>query len=919
MNTKKLISVVLALILCLGSFCAMAASSDMTDDALYSESSKNFISALGIDVKTSDGEYVTRGEFVYALMQTLRCTPSSLPELPYKDVKDDDYFASSLRYALSLKIISEAEYFNPHNPVTWAQASKMMVLALGRNIEASLKGGWPYGYMNVASKSGITFGTSLVNADDAVKKADIYPILRNYLLSYMYEVESISGESYVYTGDRTVLEVFFGVYETEGIITGNSDTSLYDKDAASEPGFIEIDDVTYKYTGRCKAGDFVTAYVKEKSSGAVPEIVYIDNSASDCLTLPADSIVSFKDSKLEYYGENDSIKRKSVADFPAVIYNGKAHPDFDINSVSGNDSYLEAVDNNDDGKIDLFRVYEAKVMFVDSADVFGEILVDKNAGVLNLSHEDISYTVISDGKLSDFSAIRPSSVVTYYESNDKKLYELVTDSETVTGVLAEYNSASGEYIIDGKAYSCSDYFKKYYAPRLTLGTKLTIALSSNGTMVAVSAEKSSAASYGYLIDLKFSKGLSTSLVAKVLTKDDGVKVFEISDKALIDGNRKTNIDEISSVLREYIDAANQSLQNHLTAATPKYTFITATSLIRYSLDSDGNISMIDTAGATGQLKGDEDTKDSLTRYSYPADVVNTSKHVYSSIYYLRASKLLHPYFKIDDSAQVFIININDGIDDDKKYTVATGEYFTTHTAITTARFVAYDVDQVGQLSAVVLFTGSTGAGSLNDESPAGVVTSVTKAIAPDEEEGLKLTVLANGEYASYYVTDPDVLKTMLLDTNMSVTTEFMNPDASFDNPGISVGDYIRFECDYRNIMTVLGKEFDSANYKLLKTFENHGGSEIDYYYGKVYAKSNGIISMIPSMLDSHEADRSLEERSRYTFNISGLVSVYDPETKKVDISTSDEILSYIVAGDECHNILIKLDKNSGVADMVIYK
>ena len=50
-----------------------------------------------------------------------------------------------------------------------------------------------------------------------------------------------------------------------------------------------------------------------------------------------------------YYDEKDDIKRKSVADFPAIIYNGKAYPDYDINSISGIDSYLEAVDNNDDG------------------------------------------------------------------------------------------------------------------------------------------------------------------------------------------------------------------------------------------------------------------------------------------------------------------------------------------------------------------------------------------------------------------------------------------------------------------------------------------------------------------------------------------------------------------------------------------
>ncbi|MBQ4528052.1 MAG: hypothetical protein II998_08265 [Clostridia bacterium] len=918
MKTEKLISLFLAVMLIFGCVTSVTSFASGDVDHAEAQNAKNLVSALSIDTKCENPQAVTRAEFVYALMQSIKSSSSSLPALPFADVKDDDYFASSLRYALALKVVSESNAFNPSSAITWSQASKMLVVALGRNIEAELKGGWPYGYMQVASSADLNEGTVLANADDTVTENEFYIVLKNFLTSYMYEIDGVSGDSYTYVGDRTVLEVFYDVKLIEGVVTSNCHTALYDFNAATSEGLIEIDEISYKYSGTCMVGDRVTAYVREKSS-LTNEVVFLDNSLSSTLRIEADNLIGFDGGKIRYYDADGNEKYKSVEKYPSVIYNGKAYPGFDILSLSGADSWIDVTDNNEDGKIDVIRVYEAKVMYVDSADAFGKIIVDKNSGVLNLLGDDIFYTITSGSMPVDFSAIRPSSVITYYESNDKKLYDVVTDYETVTGILSEYNSNTGEYTIDGKVYACTDYFKKHYAPKLTLGTKLTVALSANGAMAAVTEEKSSMASYGYLIDLAYSKGLNTSLVAKVLTKDEGVKVFEISDKVLLDGSRKSNVDEVNSVLKAYINEAQQSLQNHLNAATPKYTFVTATSMIRYSLDSDGKLSMIDTAGATGQLKGDEDKNDSLTRYKYPADIVDTSRHVYSGIYYLRASKLLHPYFKIDDDAQVFIININEGIDDDKKYTVATGEYFTTHTSITTARFIAYDVDHVGQLSAVVIFTGSAGAGSLNDESPAGVVTSVSKAIAPDDEEGLKITVLNNGEYTSYYITDQDVLRTMLLDTNNSVTTEFLNPDASFDNPGISVGDYIRFECDYRNIITVVGKEFDSADYRLLKTFENHGGSEIDYYYGKVYAKNNGIISMIPSMLDSHESDRAFEERSRYTFNISGLISVYDPETKKVEISTSDEILSYIVAGDECHNILIKLDKNSGVADMVIYK
>lgn len=924
MNFKKFISFILAVSLsvcAVFSFSTFAHASAPVTVSVSADASAGLIEALGIDVVCKNETGVTRGEFVYALMQTLRCSLSELPALPYEDVNKDDFFASSLRYALALRVVSAANNFNGNSPVTWQQAAKMMVTALGRDIEASLKGGWPYGYISVAYEAGLDEGLSLSNETNTLSINDVYVLLENFLKSYMYEINGIYGENFNYSGERTVMEIFYNITVIEGIITANSHTSLYNADASAEENCVEINEVKYKYYGECHIGDYVRAYIINKSAGSAPQVVYLDNSVTNTLVIGADDLSSVSGGKVEYYNQAGSLKSKSMVQYPAVVYNGKAYPSFDITSLAGSDSRVELVDNNDDGRIDVIRAYQADVMYVDSVDTFKEIIIDKNEGVIDLNaFADSSYSVISSGHIADISAIKPGSVITYYASFDKKLYTITTDSSTVSGVLDEYDSAKDRFIINNEAYSCTGYFNRHYASKVTLGSKVNLLLSANGEIVALASLKSSRYDYGYLIALKKNTGLETGLSVKMFSKKNGISIYKIDEKTLLNARAAANLDSIQSNLQAYIDTADASMANHLNATTPKYTFITATTLVKFVSNDDGYISRIDTADVTGQLKGNEPIDNSLTRYAYPADRVSGDRapYVYSGLSYIKSSQLLHPYFRLNEETDVFIININEGINEEKKYTCTNGSYFSTHTNVETAKLIAYDVDAIGLVSAVVLYSGSTG-GTLNNESASGIVTSVTKALAPNEEQGLKITLLSGGEYNAYYVTDPYVLETTILDTNRDISDPPVNSDATMDNPCIAVGDYIRLECDYRNIVSSMGKDFDSLQKKLLKTFENHTGDEIDYYYGKVYAKGDGLISMIPEMLAEHEQGMTLEDRTRYSFNVSGIVSLHDEATGKVSIASSNEILSYLIAGDSCHNILIKLNKNAAVDDVIIYE
>jgi len=82
--------------------------------------------------------------------------------------------------------------FAPESYITYEQAIKMVVAALGYNDEATQKGGYPSGYMTVAKDLGILDGVQIVDENYATR-ADIARIVRNALDVPFYFLTNDNG------------------------------------------------------------------------------------------------------------------------------------------------------------------------------------------------------------------------------------------------------------------------------------------------------------------------------------------------------------------------------------------------------------------------------------------------------------------------------------------------------------------------------------------------------------------------------------------------------------------------------------------------------------------------------------------------------------------------------------------------------
>lgn len=238
---KTLISIVV--MLCIVGNGAVFAYSDIHDDNL--KEVVNTLSEFGIINGYEDGTFkpmnnITRAEFAKIICTAGIYDKATEYANDFDDVSDSDWATEYIYTAKNIGIINgiSESLFDPEANITYEQAIKMVVAALGYNDEAAAKGGFPTGYTAVANELGILDGINFASEDYATR-GDIAQIIRKALdapfyfltsedgtvtreLSSMslYEIHNITISSSVTddeTSDETDTEIQFEENETDSV------------------------------------------------------------------------------------------------------------------------------------------------------------------------------------------------------------------------------------------------------------------------------------------------------------------------------------------------------------------------------------------------------------------------------------------------------------------------------------------------------------------------------------------------------------------------------------------------------------------------------------------------------------------------------------------------------------------------------
>lgn len=869
---------------------AADADTALNDNSVFAVELLEALDIAMPDISKNTAE-VTRADFISGLMSVMKCADSKSGSVPFSDVAEKSSYYGAVANALSLGIISPDENFFPQRAVTADEAYKMAVTALGYGIKASLYGGYPAGYVKTARECEIDEDINAVGSN-AIDANDFYALIKNILNCKIFDINSIEDGGLKYKANDTVLEKIYDVYITEGVITADSYSSLYDPNADYADGYVTIDSVTYKCEAEPKLGFFAKAYVKD-NAGTADTVLCFDLSENNVKTLDSNDFVSADKSKAVFENEDKKDVNYSLDSDFAILYNGKACPKYALSDISGSDGYVELVDNDDNGKYNVVSVNEYTVMLIDTVNSFDEIITDQNSGVLDFgTSSDIKYNIRQNGTKIGMDDIPDFAVAQVYKANDGKLYKIIISTDTVTGKINGFRNDEEKIVIDDKEYGYGSYFKQHYLNKTKLGESFTFSLSADGIIEAALSDTSTGLKFGYFIALKKGSGIDDTCSMKLLDSDGEIYVYDINEKVYLDAKRIKSFDEIYSKL--YISgAANEQL-------------------IRYGVNRNNEINKIDTytngsnAEILGTLTGNEPDDDKLVKYTF----CNESR---SMIYYMRAVMMVTPHFYVPEDCPAFVIGSKSESEDIRYCVDTVRNYFNESNSISRIQNVydslgnqcyeieAYNVDRFGICNAVVIKSDGTDT-NIKPGSKSAMINDVTYAVTPDGGTGLKLEValetISGGyrvdtSFAAYYIENEDVLKNI-------------DPSASFNNPCLNKGDIIRFSLAGNNIIRNISRDFDRKKFALKSgvaaTASNHGGTPV-YYFATVYSKNAMIFTTTPI------GDPNPDAAAKNTWRFSGTAAVYDSDSDSVVLMNTDSVLSYTSAAGDAYNIIVRMGSN----------
>ena len=518
---------------------------------------------------------IKRSEFAAVICRAMNAEAAAagLASNKFTDVPADHWAAGYIAWAADAEIVNGRGngIFDPDANITYEEAIKMTVIALGFGPYAENKGGFPTGYLSVANTYDLTSGVKNYSAKAVADRKGIAQIVFNAIYSPLMDTATISfngDEDYIiYDGSkkadyekRTLLTQYHDIYKVKAVVTNTyrTDSTLIRKDDR----FIELTvSNLYKYPvldvmealdlGISFATDYkltvlvnddavldligytVNAYIyadedDNKLVGIVP-----DSKAVDTLVInnPSLRITEFDGLNLKYWADmsDSKVTKVKLAEDLNVFVNGVAYEgDFDPTDYST----ITLI-----GDDDIYHTIKATVYtygLVDEIDSeYKTILCDNfeiNADPEVEDNEDKIYRFYKDGKEIAFDDVNEGDLLNVI-GLDTDVIEVYVTNDIIEGYVA-FENEDGEYTINGE-----DYFIAEGAAisSLTAGNAGSFILTIDGYIYDADLTQATAGNFGLILD--FAKSDSD------FDEDDIWKV------KLLDKNNKTSVYDVKSNVR----------------------------------------------------------------------------------------------------------------------------------------------------------------------------------------------------------------------------------------------------------------------------------------------------------------------------------------------------------------------------------
>lgn len=586
---KKLTAMITAVIMLVtaAALPAFAAFSDVADNHPY-KTAITTLSTLSVISGYEDGTFkpegdITRAEFSKLIVFMLGLQDVAYSTYTFEDVDPSHWARNYIQTGYDRGIIAGFDdgTFRAEDPVTYAQALKMVVCTLGYEDfaleRAVTTDGWADRYIQEAGSLGLTKGISGTGFYDGAPRGVVAQILYNALEIPMNEN---NGYSWVST-QKTLLNDYLKVKQLKGTLVGVGDYKTEDcsvsipedhidiMNNAGEEFLIDYSSYTDKVSDLSKyLGSTITIYYSQPTNNDERKLISIDaeTTKNSIMELNSDDLGGLTGNSLKYYDNTSKSKSlKLKADDFTVRYNGKLvsagdsvelsgvsytrqealnewlNPDGD-NGIYGN---IILTDNGNDGTYDMIQIYNYKTIVALSAPSSSDYritdkLVTGNSLILDPQSPSYTYTITKNGDEIPITSVAANDVILYAESLDGELYTLLDSNKTINGQISSMSSDGKQMTISGTTYDigskCAAYIQEKNNKELKVGSTGTFYLDAFDTVVFGTLQEVAAAPYSYITNAFKEDGKYYITVYSPSTNASEASAYPLKSSVKINGS-----------------------------------------------------------------------------------------------------------------------------------------------------------------------------------------------------------------------------------------------------------------------------------------------------------------------------------------------------------------------------------------------
>lgn len=767
---KRIVAVVLSCMMCFGIMQSAFAYTDVPGDANYGEAIE-VLSALEILKGDPEGTFrpsdtITRAEFAAVICRALGLGDAAIGiggSTKYYDVQQGHWATGYINMATQRGIINgdPEGTFRPEDPVLYEEAVKMVVAALGYTPAAMRDGGYPTGFITIASQERILKNVTGTNGSRAPRSMVAQMTFNALEVPIMAQTSFTQGAGYITyeKTDRMLLdnldvEKMEGtVVQVPGSTSNRTEKNQITFDVDRRYEYINGNRVYYNVqnfnqkmdVGETDAMNYLESYCSVYVRGmdedeAVIIAIYPKNGKTTFIEIEDININTMKldelttRGRLYYYDKSYSSSREQSLYIDqsqiTYYYNGTKETGATIDDIKnrldkGINGVIRLVNNDNDSEYDVVFIYDYTDIVVDDVNLKNYRILGKNNGgslYLDNTEQDACFTIEKNGREIELSDIRKDDVLSYYgRVEDRKLLSgkvIVSPNSVVEGSITSYSPDDHEIEVD---YEKFEYKPENFTERdLRVGSYGMFYLNFRNKIIASDTKiMLSNTKFGFVTKIGTGGGISSSLEARMLTADGNWVTYNFANKVVVNG--EDNSINATSLMEDGV--WNQYKPADWNCTEPVTNVRKVYSLVTYTMDSKNQIKRINFDLANTNVTGDD--------YQYKA---------FSNSYNAAAESLGGIY--TTGSTLIFDVPQNDRYNANEN-DIVLGKADALIDDMTYSGNAFIDRDSREALAIV----GSNLVGNINYAQPVMVVSGV-KTVASDDGDVVALSGYQNSEAVS---------------------------------------------------------------------------------------------------------------------------------------------------------------------------